>query len=84
MAQTSIFQNRVVRTILLSALFLQIGIWVRNFAVLLFVMEQTHGDPFAVSMIYLAEFAPIFIFSFIGAPLLTAGAPSIPWFGATF
>ena len=66
MAQTSIFQNRVVRTILLSALFLQIGIWVRNFAVLLFVMEQTHGDPFAVSMIYLAEFAPIFIFSFIG------------------
>jgi MFS family permease len=45
---------------------LQIGIWVRNFAVLLFIMEKTNGDPFAVSLISVAEFAPIFIFSFIG------------------
>src|SRR6478752_4108623 len=29
-------------------------------------MEKTHGDPFAVSLISVAEFAPIFIFSFIG------------------
>jgi predicted MFS family arabinose efflux permease len=50
----------------MSGLFLQIGIWVRNFAVLLFVMEVTDGDAFAVSMISVAEFAPIFIFSFIG------------------
>ncbi|MCG4852196.1 MFS transporter, partial [Acidaminococcus intestini] len=42
------------------------GIWVRNFAVLLFVTEKTNGDPFAVSMISVAEFLPIFIFSFIG------------------
>ena len=52
--------------ILASALFLQIGIWVRNFAVLLYVMEMTKGDAFAISMISVAEFAPIFIFSFIG------------------
>ncbi|OAS88318.1 MULTISPECIES: MFS transporter [Metabacillus] len=58
--------NRFVRAILLSGLFLQLGIWVRNFSVLLFVMEQTNEDPFAVSMISVAEFAPIFIFSIIG------------------
>jgi MFS family permease len=63
---SNLFGNRVFQAIIISGLFLQIGIWVRNFAVLLFVMEQTNGDPFAVSMISVAEFAPIFIFSFIG------------------
>lgn len=61
-----LLSNRFVRAILFSALFLQIGIWVRNFAILLFVMEKTDGDPFAVSMISVAEFVPIFVFSFIG------------------
>ncbi|NHN29367.1 MFS transporter [Paenibacillus agricola] len=61
-----LFRNRFVQVILLSGLFLQIGIWVRNFAILLFVMDQTNGDAFAISMISVAEFAPIFIFSFIG------------------
>ncbi|KMY50306.1 MFS transporter [Peribacillus loiseleuriae] len=63
---SKLFSNRVFQAIIVSGLFLQIGIWIRNFAVLLFVMEQTNGDPFAVSMISVAEFAPIFIFSFIG------------------
>src|SRR6478752_9788333 len=63
---TKLFGNRVFQAIIFSGLFLQIGIWVRNFAVLLFVMEQTNGDAFAISMISVAEFAPIFIFSFIG------------------
>lgn len=58
--------NRFVRAILLSGLFLQLGIWVRNFAVLLFIMEQTNEDPLAVSLISVAEYAPIFIFSIIG------------------
>lgn len=62
----SLFANRVVQSILLSGLFLQLGIWVRNFAILLFVTEQTNKDPFALSLIYVAEFAPIFLFSFIG------------------
>lgn len=55
-----------MQAILGSALFLQIGIWVRNFAVLLFVMEQTNGNALAISMISVAEFAPMFVFSFIG------------------
>jgi DHA3 family macrolide efflux protein-like MFS transporter len=62
----SFFSNRFIRTILLSAVFLQLGIWVRNFAILLFVTEQTDKDPVAISLISVAEFAPIFIFSFIG------------------
>jgi len=61
-----VFANRFVQSILLSGLFLQMGIWIRNFAILLFVTEQTNKDPVAVSLISVAEFAPIFIFSFIG------------------
>ena len=61
-----LIRNRLVQAILGSALFLQIGIWVRNFAVLLYVMERTNGDAFAISMISVAEYAPMFIFSFIG------------------
>lgn len=61
-----LLRNRLVQAILGSALFLQLGIWVRNFAVLLFVMERTNGNAIAVSLISVAEYAPIFIFSFIG------------------
>ncbi|OPX84573.1 MAG: 2-acyl-glycerophospho-ethanolamine acyltransferase [Pelotomaculum sp. PtaB.Bin013] len=60
------FRNRFIRAILLSGIFLQVGIWVRNFAILLFVMERTNNNPFAVSLISVAEFTPIFLFSFIG------------------
>ncbi|WP_400164512.1 MFS transporter [Brevibacillus sp. TJ4] len=62
---SGVIRNRYVRAILLSGLFLQIGIWVRNFAILLFVMEQTAGNAFAISMISVAEYAPIFLFSFL-------------------
>ncbi|MBM7865629.1 MFS transporter [Heliobacterium gestii] len=61
-----LLRTPVVQAILLSGVFLQIGIWVRNFAVLLYVVEMTGEDPFAVSMVSVAEFAPIFLFSFIG------------------
>lgn len=60
------FRNRFVQAILISTFFLQIGIWVRNFSILLYVMEMTNGDAKAVSLISVAEYAPIFIFSFIG------------------
>lgn len=66
MSMSSFFQNRFVRVIMASSIFLQIGIWVRNFAILLYVMDKTNNNPIAVSLISVAEFAPIFIFSFIG------------------
>jgi len=62
----SLFGNRFFQTILLSNVLLQIGIWVRNFAILMYVTDMTNEDPIAISLIYIAEFAPIFIFSFIG------------------
>ncbi|WP_315066112.1 MFS transporter [uncultured Clostridium sp.] len=66
MSISSFFRNRFVQVIMVSSIFLQIGIWVRNFAILLFVMDKTDNNPIAVSLISVAEFAPIFIFSFIG------------------
>ncbi|WP_088069799.1 MFS transporter [Gottfriedia luciferensis] len=65
-SMASLLKNRFIQTILSAGLFIQIGIWVRNFAILLFVVEKTNGDATAVSLISVAEFAPIFIFSFIG------------------
>lgn len=62
----SFFANRFVQAIMVSGLFLQVGIWVRNFAILLFVTDQTNNDPYAVSLVSVAEFLPIFLFSFIG------------------
>ncbi len=61
-----IFGNRFLQTIIMSNVLLQIGIWVRNFAILLYVAEVTDNDPYAISLISVAEFAPIFVFSFIG------------------
>jgi MFS transporter, DHA3 family, macrolide efflux protein len=61
-----LFRNKVIRTILFSVFFLQIGIWVRNYSILLYVIEKTNENPIAVSLISVAEFAPIFLFSFIG------------------
>ncbi|MBU7317714.1 MFS transporter [Paenibacillus oleatilyticus] len=60
------FSNRYVRTIILSRVLLQLGIWIRNYAVLLYVTELTNNNPVYVSLISVAEFAPIFLFGLIG------------------
>ncbi len=60
------FSNRYVRTIILSRVLLQLGIWVRNYAVLLYVTDLTNNNPVYVSLISVAEFAPIFLFGLIG------------------
>ncbi|XRG78614.1 MFS transporter [Rossellomorea sp. GAMAL-10_SWC] len=65
-SMASLLKNPFIQTILSAGLFIQVGIWIRNFAILLFVVEKTNGDATAVSLISVAEFAPIFIFSFIG------------------
>ncbi|WP_232696467.1 MFS transporter [Brevibacillus daliensis] len=59
-------KNRYVRTIILSRVLLQLGIWIRNFAVLLFITDVTNNDPLYVSLISVVEYAPIFIFAIIG------------------
>jgi DHA3 family macrolide efflux protein-like MFS transporter len=60
------FSNRYVRTIIFSRVLLQLGIWIRNYAVLLYVSELTNNNPVYVSLISIAEFAPIFLFAIIG------------------
>ncbi|GIO09611.1 MFS transporter [Brevibacillus reuszeri] len=60
------FSNRYVRTIILSRVLLQLGIWIRNYAVLLFITELTNNDPVSISLTSVAEFAPIFLFAIIG------------------
>jgi DHA3 family macrolide efflux protein-like MFS transporter len=62
----SLFGNRFLQTVLLSNVLLQIGIWVRNFSILLYIADKTSNNPYAISLISIAEFAPIFVFSFIG------------------
>lgn len=64
--KNSIFHNKVLRLIILSNLLLQVGIWVRNYSILFFVMEQTGGDPYAIALISMAQYVPIFVFSFVG------------------
>ncbi|QUL57503.1 MFS transporter [Paenibacillus tritici] len=58
--------NKYVRTIMLSRVLLQLGVWVRNFAILLYVTDITQNDPYYVSLISVVEYAPIFIFAIIG------------------
>ncbi|SDN53482.1 Transmembrane secretion effector [Paenibacillus sp. yr247] len=73
----SFFANRFVQSIMLSGIFLQIGIWIRNFAILLYVTDMTNNDPYSVSLISVAEFAPIFIFSFIGGAFADRWRPKL-------
>lgn len=61
-----LLRNAFVRAILISNVCSQLGIWIRNFAVLLYVMDMTSGNAFAISMISVAEYGPIFLFAFIG------------------
>lgn len=73
----SLFGNRFVQAIMLAGLFMHAGIWIRNFAVLLYVTDMTNKDPFAISLVSVAEFAPIFVFSFIGGTFADRWRPKL-------
>lgn len=78
MEDVNVLSNKYVRTIMLSNVLLQLGVWVRNFAILLYVTEITHNDPYYVSLISVAEYGPLFLFAIIGEPSQTAGVPNGP------
>jgi len=61
-----LLQNRFMVVFLLSRLCLQTGVWVRNIAILLFVMDKTGSDPFAVALVSIAEYLPVFLFTLLG------------------
>ncbi|MGO4106303.1 MFS transporter [Paenibacillus sp. YAF4_2] len=69
------FTNRYVRTIIFSRVLLHLGIWIRNYAVLLYVTDLTDNNPVYVSLISVAEFAPIFLFALIGGTLADRWKP---------
>lgn len=70
-----LLRNRVFVLVMSSDLLQQIGIWIRNMALLYYVVAQTSGDPVAVSLLTLAEYAPIFIFSLVGGVLADRWRP---------
>ncbi|MCM3735836.1 MFS transporter [Bacillus cytotoxicus] len=65
----ALLKNRVFLLVITSDILQQFGIWIRNMALLFFVMEHTNNDPVAVSLLSVMEYAPIFIFSFVGGAL---------------
>lgn len=77
-----LLNNPYVRTIILSHVLLNLGIWVRNFAILLYVTDITNNDPWFVSLISVAEFAPIFLFAFIGGTFADRWQPKRTMIGA--
>lgn len=62
----SLFKNRVFLVVAGADLLQQIGIWIRNMALLFYVMEQSGNNPVAVSLLTALEYLPIFLFSLIG------------------
>lgn len=61
-----LFKNRVFLIVAGADLLQQIGIWIRNMALLFYIMEQSGNNPVAVSLLTTLEYLPIFLFSLIG------------------
>lgn len=76
-AGESLLRNKFFQTIIFSNVLLQIGIWVRNFAILMYVTDKTNEDPFAISLMGFVEFLPIFVFSFIGGTFADRWKPRL-------
>lgn len=64
-----LLKNRVFQIIMVTDTIQQMSIWIRNMAVLFFVIQQTHADPVAISLITIFEYLPIFVFSYIGGAM---------------
>ncbi len=61
-----LLRNRVFLIVAGADLLQQIGIWIRNMALLFYIMEQSGNNPVAVSLLTTLEYLPIFLFSLIG------------------
>lgn len=64
-----LFQSKVFRIIMTTDAIQQLCIWIRNMAVLFFIIEKTNADPIAISLITIFEYLPIFVFSYLGGTL---------------
>ncbi|USG63763.1 MFS transporter [Brevibacillus ruminantium] len=64
-----LWRNRVFLIVFSSDVLENIGIWIRNMALLFFVMEVSGNNPIAVSLLTAIELVPILFFSIIGGAL---------------
>jgi MFS family permease len=63
---SELFKSRVFLVVAGADLLQQAGIWIRNMALLFYIMEQTNNNPAAVALLTTFEYLPIFVFSLIG------------------
>lgn len=61
-----LLRNRVFVIVATADLLQQVSIWIRNMALLFYIMNQTNNDPTAVSLLTALEYLPIFVFSLLG------------------
>lgn len=61
--------NRIFLTVFITDTLENIGIWIRNMALLYYVMEISGNNPIAVSLLTAIELVPILLFSIIGGAL---------------
>lgn len=62
----NLLKNRVFTTILITDIIQQAAIWIRNIAIMFFVMDVTNGDPLAISSLNIMEYLPMFLLTFVG------------------
>ncbi|MEF9935134.1 MAG: MFS transporter [Clostridium sp.] len=62
----TLFKNKVFLTIIATDIIQQMAIWIRNLAIMFFVMDVTNGDPLAISTLNVIEYVPMFLLTFIG------------------
>lgn len=62
----NLFKNKVFLTILVTDIIQQMAIWIRNIAIMFFIMDVTKNDPVAISSLNFIEYLPMFLLTFIG------------------
>ncbi|MGL4911735.1 MAG: MFS transporter [Romboutsia sp.] len=62
----NLLKNKVFMTILVTDIIQQMAIWIRNIAIMFFIMDVTNNSPIAISALNFIEYLPMFLLTFIG------------------
>ncbi|MEG1311259.1 MAG: MFS transporter [Romboutsia sp.] len=62
----NLFKNKIFLIILATDIIQQMAIWIRNIAIMFFIMDATKGNPLAISSLNFIEYLPMFLLTFIG------------------
>ena len=81
----NLIKNRVFVTILVTDIIQQMAIWIRNIAIMFFIMDLTNKDPLAISALNFIEYLPMFLLTFVGGIIVDRYNPKkIMFFGDLF